>query len=86
MFRKLAKMVLGNREIGEVGYYKRLSRVERNLKKAFVVSVVSIIMWVVLMLMLVTELGSPMEYTHKNGYIDGTGIHYESVEGGDLHD
>ena len=36
MFRVLAKFILGKREPGELGYYKRVGRVEKRLKKAFI--------------------------------------------------
>lgn len=36
MFRALAKFILGKREPGELGYYKRVGRVEKRLKKAFI--------------------------------------------------
>lgn len=43
MVRKIAKAVLGKREYGEVGYYKRLARVERNIKNAIETVILSVV-------------------------------------------
>lgn len=39
----LAKAILGKRESGEIGYYKRLKRVKRNIKNGIETVVLSVV-------------------------------------------
>lgn len=81
MIRRLAMLLLGKRECGELGYYKRLRRVEERIKKGIQYFVAVVVAALLLGWLIVAALTEPMEtYSAKDGYADGTGIHYELTE------
>lgn len=80
MIRRLAVAVLGKREAGEIGYYKRLARVERNIRSAISTMIMSVIMAIFILGMLLVWAMTPMTYGGKDGHADGTGIHYYVIQ------
>lgn len=82
MTRLLAKLVVGKRKAGEIGYYKKLAMVERNIKSTIYTIVASILMLALMLGTLLAWAAGPVDgYVYKDGHADGTGIYYYMKEG-----
>ena len=87
MMRRLAKYLVGKRQEGEVGYYKRLFHVERKLKELAATTVI-VLVWIIAIITIFT-FDTPdsgyyaPDYVNAEGAlidIDGDGDFYHWVE------
>lgn len=86
MFKALAKLLLGERQPGELGYYQRLRTVENNLKRLAlrcVLSIVGIVVAVFMMVFLFLHGGDDQcTFTECNCGINGYYKSYHCVQHG----
>ena len=79
--RTLAKHLLGKREVGEIGYYRKLKHVENKLKEITVTVVFCLLIVICTALLLKPSTGTVYipDYIDENGVLhdtDGDGDYY----------
>ena len=88
MTRRIAKILVGKREKGEVGYYRKLKYVQDKLREFILGIVLAIIVSLVVVLMVAKEVSTPDGKYVPDGYdihgnlidTDGDGDYYHWVE------
>lgn len=84
MAKKLAKLLVGKREKGEIGYYKKLAYIEDKLRE-FIVGIVAVIIVVIIMAIMFINAAD----TGNGKYVpDGYDIHGNLIDtdgDGDYH-
>ena len=84
MLRKIAKILVGRRERGEVGYYKKLKYVEDKLREIIMGIVAALVIAIILALMVINGMETPDGHYEPDGY-DACGNLIDTDGDGDYH-
>ena len=87
MVKRLAKLLAGKREKGEIGYYRKLAYIENKLREFVIGVIIALIVTVIITLMTINSVSTNGKYV-PDGYdihgnlidTDGDGDYHHWVE------